>query len=391
MAAPNSAPLAGLKVVELARILAGPWIGQTLADLGADVIKVESPQGDDTRTWGPPFIERPDGKGGTEKVAAYFHAANRGKTSVTCDFSNPDDLARVRALIAGADVLIENFKVGGLKKFGLDYKSVAALNPRIVYASVTGFGQSGPRAENPGYDFLIQGMCGIMDLTGEPSGEPQKVGVAWTDIFTGLYGVIAVQAALAERERSGLGQHVDLALLDVGVAVLANQAMNYLAGGTVPRRMGNAHPNIVPYQVFPAADGHLIIACGNDRQFAALCGVLGLDGVSDDPAYATNPARVESREALGALIAEKTRLRPKADLIARLEKAGVPGGPINTVAEAINDPQILARELRIDPQGLPGLRTPILLSRSPLALERAAPVLGAGNWGFSKKPGEEKR
>ncbi|MDT4841991.1 Acetyl-CoA:oxalate CoA-transferase [compost metagenome] len=391
MTGSNSAPLLGLKVVELARILAGPWIGQTLADLGAEVIKVESPQGDDTRTWGPPFIERPDGRGGTEKVAAYFHAANRGKSSVTCDFGNPEDLARVRALIAEADVVIENFKVGGLKKFGLDYESVAALNPRIVYASVTGFGQSGPRAENPGYDFLIQGMCGIMDLTGERNGEPQKVGVAWTDIFTGLYGVIGIQAALAERERSGLGQHVDLALLDVGVAVLANQAMNYLAAGTVPRRMGNTHPNIVPYQVFPAADGHLIIACGNDRQFAALCSMLGLDGVSDHPAYATNPARVENREALSALIAEKTRLRPKVELIAGLEKAGVPGGPINTVAEAINDPQIQARELRIDPQGLPGLRTPILLSRSPLALERAAPVLGAGSWGFSKKPGEEKR
>ncbi|OHV72662.1 CaiB/BaiF CoA-transferase family protein [Ensifer sp. LCM 4579] len=391
MAAPHSAPLAGLKVVELARILAGPWIGQTLADLGAEVIKIESPQGDDTRTWGPPFIEQPDGKGGTEKVAAYFHAANRGKTSVTCDFGDPEDLARVKSLIAEADVVIENFKVGGLKKFGLDYDSLAALNPRIVYASVTGFGQAGPRAQQPGYDFLIQGMCGIMDLTGEPDGEPQKVGVAWIDVFTGLYGVIGIQAALAERERSGLGQHVDLALLDVGVAVLANQAMNYLAGGKVPRRMGNAHPNIVPYQVFPAADGHLIIACGNDRQFAALCSLLGLEGVSDDPAYATNPARVGNREALGTLIAEKTKLRPKAELIAALEKAGVPGGPINTVAEAIDEPQIQARELRIDPEGLPGLRTPILLSRSRLALDKAAPVLGAGRWGFSKKSeGESK-
>ncbi|MEK1928889.1 MAG: CaiB/BaiF CoA-transferase family protein [Pararhizobium sp.] len=391
MSGSNSAPLAGLRVVELARILAGPWIGQTLADLGAEVIKVESPQGDDTRTWGPPFIERPDGRGGTEKVAAYFHAANRGKTSVTCDFGNPEDLTRVKALIAEADIVVENFKVGGLKKFGLDYESVAALNPRIVYASVTGFGQSGPRAQNPGYDFLIQGMCGIMDLTGEPDSEPQKVGVAWTDIFTGLYGVIGIQAALAERERSGLGQHVDLALLDVGVAVLANQAMNYLAGGKVPHRMGNAHPNIVPYQAFPAADGHLIIACGNDRQFAALCGVLGLDGVSTNRAYATNPARVENRKALCALIAEKTRQGPKMQLIADLEKVGVPSGPINTVAEAINDPQIQARELRIDPEGWPGLRTPILLSRSPLALERAAPVLASGSWGFSGKAGEEKR
>ncbi|MDC7746497.1 CaiB/BaiF CoA transferase family protein [Rhizobium binxianense] len=382
MAGVNGAPLGGLKVVELARILAGPWIGQTLADLGAEVIKIESPQGDDTRSWGPPFIERPDGRGGTEKVAAYFHAANRGKTSLTCDFADPEDLARVRTLIEEADVVVENFKVGGLKKFGLDYDSVAAINPRIVYASVTGFGQTGPRAQQPGYDFLIQGMCGIMDLTGEPDGEPQKVGVAWIDVFTGLYGVIGIQAALAERERSGLGQQVDLALFDVGVAVLANQAMNYLAGGKVPRRMGNAHPNIVPYQVFPAADGHLIIACGNDRQFQGLCGLLGLDGVADDPAFATNPARVENREALCALIAEKTNRRPKAVLIADLERAGIPGGPINSVAEAIDEPQIEARGLRIAPEGLPGLRTPISLSRSPLTLDRASPILGDGHWNF---------
>ncbi|MGR6467603.1 CaiB/BaiF CoA transferase family protein [Rhizobium sp. PAMB 3182] len=385
----RAAPLAGLKVVELARILAGPWTGQTLADLGAEVIKVESPGGDDTRTWGPPFIERPDGKGGTEKVAAYFHAANRGKSSVVCDFANPDDLARVKALIADADVLIENFKVGGLKKFGLDYESVSKLNPRLVYASVTGFGQDGPRAATAGYDFLIQGMCGIMDLTGEPQGEPQKVGVAWIDIFTGLYGVIGIQAALAERERSGLGQHVDLSLLDVGVAVLANQAMNFLAGGKVPHRMGNAHPNIVPYQVFPAADGHLIIACGNDRQFAALCRMLGLDGLAADPAYATNPARVENRVALAAMISEKTLARTKDELIAALEAAGVPGGPINTVAEAIGDKQIAARGLKIEPEGLPGLRTPIQLSRSPMALDKAAPALGAGEWGFASD--EDKR
>ena len=254
-------PLHGLRVVELARILAGPWIGQTLADLGAEVIKVESPQGDDTRSWGPPFIDRPDGRGGSERSAAYFHGANRGKRSVTCDFGDPDDLARVKALIAGADVVVENFKLGGLRKFGLDYESVAAINPRLVYASVTGFGQTGPMAARPGYDFLIQGMCGIMDLTGEPEGEPQKVGVAWIDVFTGLYGVIGIQAALAERARSGRGQHVDLALLDCGVAVLANQAMNYLASGEAPRRMGNANPNIVPYQVFPAVgrspDHHL--------------------------------------------------------------------------------------------------------------------------------------
>ena len=382
----GQAPLAGLKVVELARILAGPWIGQTLADLGAEVIKVESPQGDDTRSWGPPFLERDLPEGGTEKVAAYFHAANRGKRSVTCDFADPADLARVKALVAEADVVIENFKVGGLKKFGLDYPGVAALNPRAVYVSVTGFGQTGPMAAQPGYDFLIQGMCGIMDLTGEPAGEPQKVGVAWIDIFTGLYGVIGVQAALAERARSGLGQHVDLALLDCGVAVLANQAMNYLVSGNSPKRLGNAHPNIVPYQVFPSADGHLIIACGNDRQFVALCGVLGVAELAQDPAYATNPARVANRAVLAPLLATRTALWAKADLIAALEGAGVPGGPINTVAEALEHPQIAARGLRVAPDGIPGLRTPIRFSRSPLALEGASPLLGQGRWAFGTGP-----
>ncbi|MFB2531618.1 CaiB/BaiF CoA transferase family protein [Paracoccus sp. p3-h83] len=377
-----TAPLAGLKVVELARILAGPWIGQTLADLGAEVIKVEAPEGDDTRRWGPPFIERPRPDGSTETVAAYFHAANRGKTSVICDFADPGDLARLKALIADADVLIENFKVGGLARFGLDYASLSQANPGLVYASVTGFGQDGPRARQPGYDFLIQGMSGIMDLTGDPGGEPQKVGVAWIDIFTGLYGVIAVQAALAERARSGLGQQVDLSLLDSGVAVLANQATNHLLGGLVPTRLGNAHPNIVPYQVFPASDGHLIIACGNDRQFAALCRVLGLAGLADDPAYASNAARVAHRGRLCAAIAAATAARPRADLIAALEGAGVPGGPINTVAEALAEPQIAARDLRIAPEGIAGLRTPIRLSRSPLTTDRAAPALGAGRWRF---------
>ena len=375
-------PLHGLRVVELARILAGPWIGQTLADLGADVIKIESPAGDDTRAWGPPFIDRPDGHGGTESAAAYYHAANRGKQSLICDFGNADDLAHVKGLIADADVVIENFKVGGLRKYGLDYESVAATNPGVVYASITGFGQTGPMAADPGYDFLIQGMSGIMDLTGDPQGEPQKVGVAWIDIFTGLYGVIGIQAALAERVKSGRGQHVDLALLDCGVAVLANQAMNYLASGKTPTRMGNAHPNIVPYQVFPASDGHLIIACGNDRQFAALCGVLGVAEFSSDQAYATNPARVANRTALCAAIAERTAARSRSDLIAALKLAGVPTGPINTVAEALAEPQIEARGLRISPQGVPGLRTPISFSRSSLALCTASPVLGSGEWGF---------
>lgn len=376
-------PLKGLKVVELARILAGPWIGQTLADLGAEVVKVESPEGDDTRSWGPPFVERPDGRGGTERTAAYFLAANRGKRSVTCDFDDPADLARLKDLIAQADVVIENFKVGSLKRFGLDFDSLSKTHPRLVYCSVTGFGQNGPRAKQPGYDFLIQGMCGIMDLTGELDGEPQKVGVAWIDIFTGLYGVVGIQAALAERQLSGLGQHVDLSLLDVGVAVLANQAMNYLADGVVPRRMGNAHPNIVPYQVFPVRDGHLIVACGNDRQFAALCTLLDRPQIASDPLYASNEARIANRAALADLIAGRTRAWRKADLILALEGAGVPAGPINTVAEALADPQVLARALRIEPEGQPGLRTPIALSRSALDDRRTAPILGAGHWGFN--------
>ena len=369
------APLEGLRVVELARILAGPWIGQTLADLGAEVIKVEAPEGDDTRRWGPPFLERPRPDGSTERVAAYFHAANRGKTSITCDFSDAEDLARLKALIATADVVVENFKVGGLKRFGLDYESLAAGNPRLVYASVTGFGQNGPRATQPGYDFLIQGMCGIMDLTGEPDGEPQKVGVAWIDIFTGLYGVIGIQAALAERERSGKGQHVDLSLLDTGVAVLANQAMNQMIGGMTPRRLGNAHPNIVPYQAFPASDGHVIIACGNDRQFAGLCRALRLEGLAENPDYATNPARVANRAALVPLIAGATARTSRAAIIAALEEAGVPAGPINSVADALAEPQIEARGLRIAPEGIAGLRTPIAFSRSRLVLDRAAPLL----------------
>lgn len=372
----GDAPLAGLKVVELARILAGPWLGQTLADLGAEVIKVESPDGDDTRHWGPPFIERPLPDGGTETVAAYFHAANRGKTSITCDFGDADDLARIKALIAEADVVIENFKVGGLKKYGLDYETVSRDNPGLVYASITGFGQDGPRATQPGYDFLIQGMCGIMDLTGDPEGEPQKVGVAWIDVFTGLYGVIGVQAALAERARSGRGQQVDLALFDCGIGVLANQAMNHLLGGLSPTRLGNAHPNIVPYQVFPAADGHLIIACGNDRQFVRLCEVLGLHDLGQDPSFATNRGRVAGRDTLIARLSAATQTHPRADLIAALDAAGIPAGPINTVAEALGDPQVDAREMRITPEGIAGLRTPIRFSRSPLSLERAAPVLG---------------
>ena len=371
-------PLAGLKVVELARILAGPWAGQVLADLGADVTKVESPAGDDTRTWGPPFIDNPDGT----RDAAYFHAANRGKRSVVADFTTPEGQAAVRALIADADVVIENFKVGGLARYGLDYPTLAAINPRLVYCSITGFGQDGPYAPRAGYDFIIQGMSGIMDLTGEPDGAPQKIGVAFADIMTGLYAVIAIQSALLMRERTGRGQWIDLALLDTMTGVLANQAMNWFASGQVPTRVGNAHLNVCPYAVFPCADGWFILAVGNDGQYRRFCAAVGLP--ADDPRYATNALRLEHREPLFAAIEAATRAFPQADLLARLEAAGVPAGPINTVAQAFADPQVVARAMRIDatrPDGstVPGVRTPIRFSEAALVTDRAAPMLGSGD------------
>src|SRR6202047_2748987 len=289
-------PLAGLRVVELARILAGPWAGQLLADLGADVIKVErAGSGDDTRAWGPPFVEAADGR---HLSAAYFHCTNRGKRSIEADFTTPEGQRIVKKLVARSDVLIENFKVGGLKKFGLDYESLKALNPRLIYCSVTGFGQTGPYATRAGYDFLIQGMSGIMSITGEPEGSPQKAGVAISDLFTGLYGVIAIEAALITRERTGKGQHIDLALFDSMSTMLANQAMNYLASGRSPKRMGNAHVNLAPYQTLPVADGWLIVAVGNDSQFARLCGALGLESMARDPRFATNPGRVRNRDEM---------------------------------------------------------------------------------------------
>ncbi|MBO9378270.1 CoA transferase [Sphingomonas histidinilytica] len=364
-------PLAGLKVVELARILAGPWAGQVLADLGAEVIKVESPAGDDTRGWGPPFIDRADGS----RDAAYFHAANRGKRSEAVDFATEQGQRRVRELVADADVVIENFKVGGLAKYGLDHASLAAINPRLVYCSITGFGQDGPYAARAGYDFIIQGMGGIMDLTGEPDGAPQKIGVAYADILTGLYAVIGIQAALAERERSGLGQHVDMALLDVMVGTLANQAMNYLASGVAPTRLGNAHPNIVPYQAYPTQDDWFILATGNDRQYERFCDVVGI-APGDD--FKTNPQRLARRDALSAIIADATRRWPRADLLAALERVGVPAGPINDVAQALADPQVVHRGMvvdMVDEDGghVPGMRLPIRFSRSPLAAPRPAP------------------
>ncbi|MCF1446114.1 CoA transferase [Agrobacterium vitis] len=367
----SNAPLSGLKVIELARILAGPWIGQTLADLGADVIKVESPQGDDTRSWGPPFIDD-----GVEKAAAYFHACNRGKRSITADFTRAEDIKTLRDLIASADVVIENFKVGGLAKYGLDYDSLKELNPRLVYCSVTGFGQDGPYAQRAGYDFMIQGMSGIMDLTGEPDGAPQKIGVAFADIFTGLYGVIAIQAALAQRLQTGRGQFIDMALFDCMSAVLANQAMNYAASGIVPKRMGNNHPNIAPYQTFPVADGHIIIACGNDGQFVRLCGVLGLSELAVTPEFSTNAARVAHRDQLTTVMEDKTRQFERDDLLARLEAATVPAGPINTVADLFADPQFAFRQMKITPDGVPGIRTPIVFSDAELETTRRAPRLG---------------
>jgi len=362
--------LSGVRVVELARILAGPWAGQTLADLGADVIKVESPEGDDTRRWGPPFIET---KG--ERAAAYFHCCNRGKRSIVADFSTEAGRDIVRRLATRADVLIENFKVGGLKKFRLDYESLRKLNPRLIYCSVTGFGQTGPYAERAGYDFLVQGMSGYMDITGEPDGEPMKVGVAVSDLFAGLYGVIAIQAALIARERTGSGQRIDLALLDTMGAMLANQATNYLASGVAPRRLGNAHPNIAPYQTFPVADGYVIVAVGNDAQFARLCEVLDLKPLADNPRFATNAARVLNRVELERELAAKTRVCPRDRLLAALEKAVVPAGPINTVADLFGNPQFVARKMRIDPQGIPGVRSPILMSESALNLEWRSPRL----------------
>ena len=363
--------LSGVRVVELARILAGPWIGQTLADLGADVIKVESPEGDDTRRWGPPFIET-DG----ERAAAYYHACNRGKRGVVADFSTERGREIVRRLAARADVLIENFKVGGLKKYGLDEQSLRTLNPRLIYCSVTGFGQTGPYAERAGYDYLTQGMSGFMDITGEKDGPPQRAGVAISDLFTGLYGVIAIEAALIARGETGRGQFIDLALLDTTAAILANQAMNFLASGVSPGRTGAAHPNLAPYQTFPVADGFVIIAVGNDAQFARLSAVLGLDGLVSDARFATNPARVTNCAELARELSAATRLWRRDGLLAALEKAVVPAGPINTIADLFADPQFIARGMRIDPQGTPGLRSPIVMSESALTLERRSPRLG---------------
>lgn len=365
-------------MLELSRVLAGPWAGQLLADLGADVIKVESLAGDDTRQWGPPFVVNPDGT----KDAAYFHAANRGKRSVAIDFSTAQGAAQVVELSGGADVLIENFKVGSLAKYGLDYPSLSKLNPGLVYCSITGFGQDGPYAEHAGYDFIVQGMSGIMDLTGAVNGEPQKIGVAFADIFAGLYAVIGIQAALKHRERTGRGQQIDVALLDCMIGVLANQGLSYLSSGESPRRMGNRHPNIAPYEAFSASDALIVIAVGNDRQFYNLCDVLGLRDAKTDPRYVSNAERVQNREALVTEISAATELRERDELLAALHERGVPSGPVNSVEQAFADPQVRFREMvnelvrDTDGATLPGIRTPLRFSDSTLRPGAAPPLLG---------------
>lgn len=379
-----SGALSHLRVLDLSRVLAGPWCGQNLADLGAEVIKVERPKvGDDTRHWGPPYLR--DGEGRDTSEAAYFLAANRNKQSLTLDFTQAEGQRLVRELAARSDILIENFKVGGLAAYGLDYASLKAINPRLIYCSITGFGQSGPYAKRAGYDFMIQGLGGLMSLTGQPDGGegggPVKVGVALTDILTGLYATVAVLAALAHRDKTGEGQHIDMALLDVQVACLANQAMNYLTTGVSPKRLGNAHPNIVPYQAFPTADGDLILTVGNDSQFRKFCEVAGHPEWGADPRFASNGQRVAHRAELIPLIRQATVFRTTAQWVGLLEAAGVPCGPVNDLQQVFADPQVIARGLRLDlPHPLAGntpqVASPLRLSASPVEYRQAPPLLG---------------
>ena len=379
-----SGALSHIRVLDLSRVLAGPWAGQILADLGAEVLKVERPGcGDDTRHWGPPFLRDVGGENTAE--AAYYLSANRNKKSLTVDFTRAEGQRIIRELVAQSDILLENFKVGGLAAYGLDYASLKALNPRLIYCSITGFGQDGPYAQRAGYDFMIQGLGGLMSLTGRAEGEegagPVKVGVALTDILTGLYASTAVLGALAHREQSGLGQHIDMALLDVQVACLANQAMNYLTTGVAPRRLGNAHPNIVPYQDFPTADGDFILTVGNDGQFRKFCEIAGHAEWADDPRFASNSARVAHRDVLIPLIRQATVFRSTAEWIAALEPAGVPCGPINDLAQVFADPQVIARGLKVElPHPLagtvPGVASPIRLSATPVEYRNAPPLLG---------------
>lgn len=364
-------PLEGLKVIELARILAGPWAGQTLGDLGAEVIKVEAPEGDDTRQWGPPFVEREN-----DKTASYFHSCNRGKSSVIVDFRTDEGKAVLIELVRDADILIENFKVGGLKKYGLDYENLAKVNPKLIYCSITGFGQTGPYAHRAGYDYIIQGMSGFMSITGEPDGAPQRAGVAITDIFTGVYATSAILAALHMRARTGKGQHIDMSLLDSAVCVMANQALNYLTTGNPPQRTGNYHPNLTPYQVFECRDGHIIIATGNDGQYQRLCDILGLPEMASAPEYLKNANRVENREDMIAKLSARTVLMSKGDLLTACEAKGVPAGPINSMDEVFADPKVVHRQLQVNLDGIPSVRSPFMFSDAELKLDRPSPKLG---------------
>lgn len=374
-----SGALSHIRVLDLSRILAGPWAGQMLADFGAEVIKVERPgSGDDTRGWGPPFM-----KGSESETcdAAYFHSANRGKQSVAVDMARPEGQAIIRELVKVSDVVLENYKVGGLKRYGLDYDSLKELNPRLVYCSITGFGQDGPDAHRAGYDFMIQGMGGLMSVTGEPDGMPMKVGVALVDVMTGLYAANAVQAALLHREETGVGQYIDLALLDVQVATLANQAMNFLAAGKPPGRLGNAHPNIVPYQAFPTADGHIILAVGNDQQFQRFCEVAGCPELARVDVFSTNQKRVENRSDLIPRLLPLLLTNSTQQWLDKLAEVGVPCGPINTIEQVFDEPQIKHREMQIslahrDAGDVPSVANPVKFSETPIAYHQAPPVLG---------------
>lgn len=364
-------PLDGLKVVELARILAGPWAGQTLSDIGAKVIKVESLEGDDTRQWGPPFVTN-----GDDKSASYFHSCNRGKKSICVDFKSNDGQKTIKKLISEADILIENFKVGGLLKYGLDFNSLSKINPKLIYCSITGFGQTGPYSHRAGYDYIIQGMSGLMSITGEPDGQPQKMGVAVTDILTGLYGVTAILSAIIQRDKTGRGQHIDLALLDVATSVTANQAMNYLTTGTVPKRMGNGHQNLAPYQVFDCNDGHIIIATGNDAQYQRLCAVLELDEMASNKLFLKNADRLENRVALIEILNTETKKRTKESLLESCESQGIPAGPINDLSEVFEDPQVIFRGLVKEIDNIPTVASPFNFSDSSMNITNLSPKLG---------------
>ena len=372
---PNS-PLAGLKVLELARVLAGPFAGQVQADLGADVIKVESPEGDGTRAWGPPWVERAGKDGTLHQEAVYYHACNRGKRSIIADFNDRAQLTLVKELAANADVLIENFKTGTLARFGLDYASLSASNPALVYCSITGFGQTGPRAHEAGYDFVAQGMSGFMSLTGEPDGQPIKMGVSISDLTTGLWAANAIQAALLMRARTGTGQHIDMSLLECSVALLANQATYHFITGENPPRMGNAHAQVAPYGVFAVKDGHVILAPANDNLFHKLMRVLGLSHLSSDTRFVENADRTANAKALDAEIAAAAAGWTKQDLLAACHATGVPAGPINRLDEVFADPQVIARGMRVEVGGMAGVRSPFTFSDAELALERASPLLG---------------